>query len=116
VRPPRERTIVAGSSLGGLAALRFAAERPDLFGGALVQSGGFPGMPVVVPPDLSLRFYLDVGVLEHPLLESTRELRDDLRAKGYDVDYLEFPGGHDFFWWGETLATGLAALLRPDDE
>ncbi|MGZ4291832.1 MAG: alpha/beta hydrolase [Gaiellaceae bacterium] len=106
-----ERSVVAGSSMGGLAATRFVSERPDLFGRALVQSGGFPGMPVVVPEGLPVRFYLDVGLLEAQLLESTRELRDDLRAKGYDVTYQEYAGGHDFFWWGETLADGLVALL-----
>ena len=109
----RERTVVAGSSMGGLAATWFAVERPDLFGGALVQSGGFPGMPVNVPPGLPVRWYLDVGVLEDRLLDSTRGLRDDLRAKGYEVAYQEFPGGHDFFWWQETLADGLRFLLRP---
>jgi enterochelin esterase-like enzyme len=113
VRVTRAQTVVAGSSMGGLASLRLAAARPDVFGAVLVQSGGFPGMPVVVPPGLGLRFWLDVGVLEDRLLASTRELRDDLRAKGYEVAYREFPGGHDFFWWGETLADGLAALLRP---
>ena len=110
---PRERTVVAGSSMGGLAATWFAVERPDLFSGALVQSGGFPGMPVKVPLGLPVRWYLDDGVLEDRLLESTRELRDDLLAKGYDVSYQEFPGGHDFFWWQETLADGLCFLLRP---
>ncbi len=115
-RAPRGRTVVAGSSMGGLASLRLAAARPDVFGAALVQSGGFPGMPVVVPAGLPLRFWLDVGVLENRLLSSTRGLRDDLRAKGYDVSYREFPGGHDFFWWGETLADGLVALLRPGRE
>jgi enterochelin esterase family protein len=110
-----ERTIVAGSSMGGLASLYFASERPDVFGNALVQSGGFPGLPVDVPPGLPVRWYLDVGLLEDALLVSTRELRDDLSSKAYSVAYQEFPGGHDFFWWGETLADGLVALLRPDE-
>ena len=111
VDPPPERSVVAGSSMGGLAATRLASGRPELFGRALVQSGGFPGMPVVVPAGLPVRFYLDVGVLEADLLASTRELRDDLRTKGYEVAYQEYAGGHDFFWWGETLADGLVALL-----
>src|SRR5262249_55344359 len=76
---PRDRVVVAGSSMGGVASLYFATERPDVFGNALVQSGGFPGMPVVVPAGLPVRWYLDVGMLELSLLESTRELRDDLR-------------------------------------
>jgi len=116
VEAPPERTLVAGSSMGGLAASWFAAERPDLFGGAIVQSGGFPGRPVQVPAGLPVRFYLDVGLLEDTLLGSTRELRDDLLGKGYEVAYREFPGGHDFFWWGETIADGLRALLRPTGE
>jgi enterochelin esterase-like enzyme len=71
-------------------------------------------MPVVVPAGLPVRWYLDVGLLEARLLDSTRELRDDLRRNGYDPAYREFPGGHDFFWWRETLADGLIALLRPE--
>ena len=106
-----ERMVVAGSSMGGLASTWFASERCDLFGCAIVQSGGFPGMPIVVPAGLPLRFYLDVGLLEDRLLDSTRALRDDLRGKGYEVAYQEYPGGHDFFWWGETIADGLVALL-----
>jgi enterochelin esterase-like enzyme len=108
---PRERTVVAGSSMGGLAATWFAVERADLFGGAVVQSGGFPGMPVQVPPGLPVRWHLDVGVLEDRLLDGTRVLRDDLLAKGYELSYREYPGGHDFFWWQETIADGLAFLL-----
>ena len=40
--------------------------------------------------------------------------RDDLHVAGYDVAYQEYSGGHDFFWWRETLADGLIALLRPE--
>jgi enterochelin esterase-like enzyme len=43
-----------------------------------------------------------------PLVHATR---DSLRGNGYDVSYAEYPGGHDFFWWRETLADGLIALL-----
>ncbi|HVC81693.1 MAG TPA: alpha/beta hydrolase-fold protein, partial [Chloroflexota bacterium] len=35
------RTIVGGSSLGGLASAYVALERPDLFGAVLAQSGSF---------------------------------------------------------------------------
>jgi enterochelin esterase family protein len=111
VTAPPERTVVAGSSMGGLSATWFAIRRPDLFGNALVQAGGFPGQPVVVPPGLPVRWYLDVGILDGLVRDSTRELRDDLRRAGYAVAYGEYAGGHDFFCWRETLADGLIALL-----
>ena len=31
--------------------------------------------------------------------------------QGYDVSFRAFPGGHDYFWWRETVADGLIALL-----
>ena len=64
-----------------------------------------------VPPGLSVRWYVYVGRFDGMVLESPRELRDDLRVAGYDVAYQESSGGHDFFWWRETLGDGLLALL-----
>jgi enterochelin esterase family protein len=43
--------------------------------------------------------------------DSPRVLREGLQAAGYEVAYQEYSGGHDFFWWRETLADGLIALL-----
>ena len=117
------RTVVAGSSAGGLAAAFAALRRPDRFGLVLSQSGAYAvGSDLlqhyVAADALALRFYLDVGVLETvsrpgaaPLLHANRHLRDVLVAKGYDVTYREFPGGHDYLWWRETVADGLVALL-----
>lgn len=108
---PPERTVVAGSSMGGLAAAHFGLERPDLFGNVLAQSAAIPIGALEVPRGLPLRWYLDVGVLEDELLEPVRAFRDELVESGYEVAYREYPGGHDFFWWKETLAWGLQALL-----
>ena len=108
---PPERTVVAGSSMGGRAAVWFAAQRPDLFGNVLAQSGAFFPPFAAVPAGLPLRFYLDVGILEPELAPLVHAVRDDLEAKGYEVAYAEYAGGHDFFWWRETLADGLVALL-----
>ena len=116
-----ERTVVAGSSLGGLAAAHAALRRPDLFGLVLSQSASFQrGLSdqVARTERLPLRFSLDVGLLETvpferlgSLYHANLHMRDVLIAKGYDVTFTEFAGGHDYFWWRETIADGLVALL-----
>lgn len=124
------QTVLAGSSLGGLAAACAALERPDLFGNVLSQSGSFMWRPKGEPwewvvrqirsrPKLPVRFYLDVGLLETlpvektgpSLLTSNRRLRDALWEKRSAVWYAEFAGGHGHANWQGTIADGLIALL-----
>ena len=125
------RTVVAGSSLGGLTAAYATFRYPRLFGNALAQSGtfhfsedGFEGNPTLIgeyarAARLPLRFYLDAGTLENTsfpgqpvsLLGAVRHMRDVLRAKGYSVTHAEFEGGHDYACWAGTMADGLICLL-----
>jgi enterochelin esterase family protein len=128
--PHRPGAVLAGSSLGGLAAACAALARPDLFGNVLSQSGSFTWRPAGEPwewvarqiearPKLPVRFYLDIGLLETlpvektgpSLLGSNRRLRDALWAKRYAVSYAEFAGGHGYANWQGTIADGLMALL-----
>jgi enterochelin esterase-like enzyme len=128
------RTIITGSSAGGLAAAFVAFERPDLFGNVWSQSGAFwrgadasNGPPwewltgqVMASPARDVRFMLDVGEQEdHPtlggsgpnFLEATRRFRDALMARQYRVTYSEVPSGnHAPQWWRFRLAAGIAAL------
>jgi enterochelin esterase-like enzyme len=75
----------------------------------------------VTSAKLPVRFYLEAGTFEVDkdgtggnILEATRSLRDVLTAKGYEVHYQQFVGGHDDLVWRGTLADGLIALLgRP---
>ena len=131
VHPSPDRTLLAGLSCGGLAALHWAAEHPERFRLVLSQSGAFQ---MAQPPDeepgsiirsmmdrplLPLRIYMDAGRLEGnyvvpggmTLLAANRHLRDVLRLKGYGVTYREFNGSHDFESWRETLVDGLVDLL-----
>lgn len=154
---PASRTVVAGQSLGGLAALHAAYRRPDRFGAAVSQSGSFwwpngpdgpdgpdgpgehnehngPGGPVrsagsgrewltgelAAAARVPARCYVEVGTQEWALLGPTRRLRDVLRAKGCDLTYREYEGGHDGACWRGSLADGLIAAFggggqeRPD--
>ncbi len=128
LRVEPSRTVLAGSSMGGLASAFAALRYPRLFGNALVQSGSFQ-IPEKAPaslmeqfsraPRLPLRFYLDAGTHEKmvprgwpaSLLGSVRHMRDVLVARGYPVAYTEFEGGHDYACWRGTLADGLIHLL-----
>jgi enterochelin esterase family protein len=125
------RNVVAGSSLGGLAAAWLGYRHPEIFGNVLSQSGsyqwrqpddlenGWLFRKYIAAETLPLRFYLDAGLLENidydglgtSLLGSNRHFRDVLLAKGYPVTFATFSGGHDPLWWRQTLADGLIALL-----
>ena len=133
-------TVVAGSSRGGLASTCAALWYPETFGNVLAQSGSFHIIPsssgdttdsssepnwvarqFISSPKKPLRFYLDAGSAEFnatggadAILFCTRTLRDVLRAKGYEVHFQEFEGGHDYLSWRGTLADGLIALMGGD--
>ncbi|MFE4970794.1 enterochelin esterase [Kitasatospora sp. NPDC056651] len=119
-------TVIAGQSAGGLTAAYAAYHRPERFGNALCQSGSF-WWPDETEFDAGsewltrrlaaearrpVRFWIEVGLQEWMLLGQNRHLRDVLTARGYDFDYREFNGGHDYACWRGGLADGLAGLLR----
>ena len=133
------RTIVGGSSLGGLAATCTALWHSDTFGNVVSLSGAFWWTPpktdgppdvdssvernwvteqFITTPKLPLRFYMDAGTEELDfsglgggILAPNRNLRDVLLAKGYEVHYQEFAGGHDYLSWRGAIADGLIALI-----
>jgi enterochelin esterase family protein len=128
------RTIITGSSAGGLAAAYLALERPELFGRVLSQSGAFwrgnegsNDAPYEwlttqyrAQPRRAIRFVLEVGSMESrgamggaapSILSANRRLRDVLRAKGYPVEYYEVPNGvHAPDTWKPRLPVGLSLL------
>jgi enterochelin esterase-like enzyme len=129
---PAQTTIV-GASLGGLMAAFVGLHHSDVFGNVLAQSAFFGWKPrgeeedewiarqYIARPRLPLRFYMEAGLLETQIrtiepgwnnfLIGARYMRDVLRAKGYEVHYSEFSGGHNPMNWQGTLANGLLALL-----
>jgi enterochelin esterase family protein len=68
-------------------------------------------------PRRDVRFFLSAGLFEgahggaRGILETTRHLRDVLRAKGCDVTAREYAAGHDHLAWRGALGDGLSALF-----
>lgn len=124
-------TVVAGISYGGLAAAFAAARHPAVYGNVLSQSGSYwwsaddtdegeaHAREYAARPRLPLRFWMEVGTFEGGApqkrhtdqLGANRHMRDVLIARGYEVSYREFAGGHDYRNWRGTIGDGLVALL-----
>lgn len=137
-----QQTVVGGSSLGGLAAAYAGFRHPETFGNILSQSGAYFWTPprsdnpndfdpnaepwlanqYIMNPRLPLRFYMDTGSDDvdfaghYGTLIQSRHMRDVLLAKGYEVHYQEFQGGHDYLSWRGTLADGLIVLMGSSAE
>jgi enterochelin esterase family protein len=126
------RTVLAGSSYGGLASATIALAYPEVFGNVLSMSGSFWWHPPGTPEDRSVfvadrvigmetkpvRFFMSAGLFEGArpgalgaILETNRHVRDVLRAKGYTVRYREYAAGHDYLAWRGILSDGLLALF-----
>lgn len=125
---PAQRTVLAGSSYGGLASGYVALRYPQRFGNVLSLSGSYWWAPKDQAPNwlareyaqaqpLPIRFYLDAGIYEGArggqagIRETSRELGDVLRSKGYFVVQREHSTGHDYVHWQGSLACGLLALI-----
>jgi len=130
-----DRTIIAGSSAGGLGAAYIALKYSALFGNVLSQSGAFwrgneasdsppyewLTQQFASSPRLNVKFFIDVGTRETvgalsgvapSLLDANRRLRAVLEAKGYSVEYFEVPNGqHSPDTWRERLPIGIVGLL-----
>lgn len=135
----REDHYVTGVSYGGLASVWMGYRLPHVFGNIVSQAASLwwgPGYRIEVPrseggytpewliekfaesPTLPLRFWLEIGLMEHPslMLEPNRRMKALLEAKGYDVTYREFCGGHDAALWRGSLIAALSTMLSADHE
>jgi enterochelin esterase family protein len=132
------RVVIGGMSAGGRQAAFCGLRHSEAFGNVLSLSGGFEWWPgaleeklddepgwltrqFVTAPTVPVRFYLAAGRFEHwffpsSLLHENWRLRDVLRAKGYDVTYNEFSGGHDPVCWRGPFVDGLRKLIGRQTE
>lgn len=123
-----EDVVIGGTSRRGLISAIVALERPDAVANVLSLSGSFYWKPsdeveyewvartAAGSALRPVRFYLAAGFLEtvvtpgnrgHYMVATNRHLRDVLRARGYDLRYVEFNGVHSELNWQDWLAAGL---------
>lgn len=120
------RTVVAGQSLGGLAAAYAVLRAPERFGGAAVQSGSFwwptrgdgaggeerlTAAYAAAPPHPARRLRLSAGRQEWVTLPANRRFAAAALRAGHAVRYDEPDAGHDYAAWRPRLAADLTALL-----
>jgi enterochelin esterase-like enzyme len=125
------KTIVLGSSHGGLAANWLALAHPETIGNVISESASLWWSPpddpepeyhsrlVTREPKKPIRFWVEAGRFEIDRTNGgrpgqitvSRHFRDVLRARGYDVAWTEFPGGHEYQSWRVTLPHALLHFL-----
>lgn len=131
------RTVVAGQSFGGLAALYAGLHWPTRFGAVLSQSGSFwwPDRTLVhkvadpiygrLPgaggwlTDYArqhglatpLKVWLEAGTREGEMISLSETMSEVLQAGPHQVACRAFEGGHDRLCWRGGLLAGLSWLL-----
>jgi len=120
-----ERTLVAGQSFGGLAAMFAGLSWPQRFGCVLSQSGSYwwpkrgDRHGGVILEKLSrgefspqgLRIWLEAGRREPVIFEANQALLQQLQQQ--PVFWRQVDGGHDALCWRGGLTAGLIALWQP---
>ncbi len=131
------KTVIAGQSLGGLAALFTGLRAPERFGCVLAQSGSFwwrsaqaqrelpqtpdirGGAPDVLAAMIEnskratsrIRVFLEAGSFEKIIRPESDRIHRALTNAGHDACYRVYSGGHDPLCWRGGLLDGLAVLL-----
>lgn len=129
------RSIVLGSSLGGLCAGWIGFRHPERFRNVVAQSVPWAWRPDEAEPSgdeergwLAARWaergprdtvvYTEMGSFETGLapdgvsaLEHTHRFVRQLRDLGVDVDEQGYSGGHDFLCWRATFARALRSIV-----
>lgn len=121
-----DERIALGASLGGLASVLLALDKPKLFRSVVSFSGAFLGSPAERDfyrseqswvlnelkgrEKLPLRFYTEVGTLEW-LTNVNREVAHVLTDKGYEHLYVERSAGHNWTNWKNGFQGALTFAL-----
>jgi enterochelin esterase-like enzyme len=111
LKPTREKSALAGMSMGGAGALQLALDEPHRYGFSYSLSGAFRNLvdPVRKLQALPGPLVLRTGSEDH-VTPSNRALHTALTAQGIKVDYREQPGGHTWHYWSGQISDMLIAV------
>ena len=125
-QPAAARTLVAGESFGGLAAVYATLHWPEIFGNAISLSGSFwwphrGDTQGVLTRELDeghftshpRRIYLEAGRREPVVCQAGEALFRALQRRNMETTLTKVEGGHDALCWRGGLLNGLQALLGP---
>lgn len=124
--PDPHRTVITGSSFGGLTALFALARAPHRIGAAIAQSVSlwrYPHLALAAPLRVAIRgagpedvrIRLHAGHFEGTMGESARELADVVSTTtGAEIPVHLHRGGHDWAWWQPAMVQELSALLASE--
>lgn len=121
-----ERTVVAGQSFGGLAAMFAALNWPQRFGCVLSQSGSYwwphrggaqdgaliEGLKSGELRADGLRIWLEAGEREPIIFRANQALLAQLPPPKRSVFWRQVDGGHDALCWRGGLTAGLIQLWQ----
>jgi predicted alpha/beta superfamily hydrolase len=132
--PSREKTFIAGSSMGGLISMYVICEYPEIFGGAACLSTHWPGIFTVennpipdafmtylrehLPDQATHKFYFDYGTKTLDALYEPFQIQADevMKQGGYDDSNwksLKFDGeDHSERAWRERLYIPFTFLME----
>ena len=122
-----ERTVVAGQSFGGLAAMFAALNWPQRFGCVLSQSGSYwwphrgGHQDGAIVEQLKsgkisaqgLRIVLEAGIREPIIYRANQALYAQLPSAPQSIFWRQVDGGHDALCWRGGLMQGLITLWQP---
>ncbi len=103
-------TGIMGASLGGLAAVHAAFERPDVFGLCAAQSPALWWQDARILTRIEreavrqFRIHIDTGTFRDAQ-DASRRARDVFTARGYTLQYEEHPEGHNWVNWRARIGT-----------
>lgn len=99
----REDRVILGLSFGGLNAACFGLLVPEVFGGIAMHSPAIWPVPILTDlyesePTQPVRVFMTVGTIRDGAGDA-RALKKVLEEKGYDLNYREVNGSHNWANW-----------------